>query len=242
MHESGVNFAIAVVGGILSFLSPCVLPLVPGYISYITGMSLEELTASDSRHFYMKVLYNSVAFVVGFSIVFIALGAGATSISRFLIRHMKLFSTLAGIIIFIFGLHLAGVITIPFLLRERRVQYSSVGAGLAGSFLIGFFFAFGWTPCVGPILAAILAMAAQEESMWKGIWLLSAYSAGLGIPFIFSALFINSFFTFFEGIKKHLRKIEIASGVLLMLVGVLMFLDKMSFLAQLFSKFIGFRG
>lgn len=231
-----VNFLVAFTGGILSFLSPCVLPLIPGYISYITGLSISELSSYPSKKsFYLYVFTSSLLFVLGFSVLFIAMGAGAASLNKFLIRHSRFFSMIAGIIIFILGLHITGIMRIPYLYADRRIHPSFKKATPFLSFLTGFLFGFGWSPCVGPVLAAILSIAAQEESVWRGVFLLGLYSAGLGIPFILSALFINSFFTFSEFLRNHLRKVEIFTGILLMLLGIMMFFNKMVIFSKLTS-------
>ncbi len=222
---SNVNIITALVAGILSFVSPCVLPLIPAYISYISGASLQEIQAGEVSS--AKIIINSIAFVLGFSTVFVLLGASATLIGKALLRHMNTFKVVAGIIIIIFGLHTAGIIRIKFLNYEKKVQIKrSNSANLIGAYLIGLAFAAGWTPCVGPILGAILVTASTYTTMWKGILLLIVYSLGLGIPFILTAWAINKFFAAFKQIRKYFHAIEVISGVLLIFVGIWLILTK----------------
>ncbi len=222
---SNVNIITALVAGILSFVSPCVLPLIPAYISYISGASLQEIQAGDVSS--AKIIINSVAFVFGFSTVFVLLGASATLIGKALLRHMNTFKVVAGIIIIIFGLHTAGIIRIKFLNYEKKVQIKrSNSASLIGAYLMGLAFAAGWTPCVGPILGAILVTASTYTTMWKGILLLVVYSLGLGIPFILTAWAINKFFAAFKQVRRYFHVIEVISGVLLIFVGVWLIFTK----------------
>jgi cytochrome c-type biogenesis protein len=220
---TNVSLPIAFIAGLLSFLSPCVLPLIPGYISFISGASLQELQSADEiQKIRYKVVINSLMFVLGFTVVFVLLGASATALSKILLRYLRPLAIAAGAVIIIFGLHTIGIIRIPFLYMEKRFQSNSKPAGLLGSFIIGLAFAFGWSPCIGPQLAGILALAASEHTVLKGVILLLVYSIGLGIPFIITAWSITLFFRFFEKIKKHMRLIEWISGGLLIIIGVLM--------------------
>ncbi len=220
-----VSIITALVAGVLSFVSPCVLPLIPAYISYISGASLQEIQAGEVSS--KKIIVNSIAFVLGFSTVFVLLGASASLIGRVLARHMNTFKLIAGIIIIIFGLHTAGIMRIKFLNYEKKVQVKrSNSATLIGAYVIGIAFAAGWTPCVGPILGAILATASTYTTMWKGILLLAIYSLGLGIPFILTAWAINKFFIAFKQIRKYFHAIEVISGILLIIVGLLLIFMK----------------
>ncbi len=222
---TNVSIITALIAGVLSFVSPCVLPLIPAYISYISGASLSEIQAGEVSS--RKIIINSIAFVFGFSTVFILLGASATIIGKVLARHMNTFKIVAGIIIIIFGLHTAGIFRIKFLNYEKKVQIKrSNSATLIGAYLIGVAFAAGWTPCVGPILGAILATASTYTTMWKGILLLTVYSLGLGIPFIITAWAINKFFVAFKQIRKYFHAIEVVSGLLLIAVGLLLIFTK----------------
>jgi cytochrome c-type biogenesis protein len=231
-----VNFITALVGGLLSFASPCVLPIVPGYLSFITGMGLDQLTQKESRARVVRAaLINSVTFVIGFSVIFVLLGASATAVGRFMQEYMGIFSKVAGVVLIIFGLHMIGVVKIPFLLYEKRIHQEEKATGILRSFSAGLLFAFGWTPCIGPILAGILAIAATTETATQGMALLSVYSLGLGIPFILSAVFLNAFFSVFSRIKVHLHKVEIAGGVILVLIGTLIFTNKLGVISQQLS-------
>jgi cytochrome c-type biogenesis protein len=238
---TNISLPIAFIAGLLSFLSPCVLPLIPGYISFISGASLQELsTAEEIRKIRYKVLLNSLMFVLGFTVVFILLGASATALSKLLLKFLRPLAIGAGVVIIIFGLHTMGVIRIPFLYMEKRFQANAKPAGLFGSFIIGLAFAFGWSPCIGPQLAGILALAASEHTVLKGIMLLLAYSIGLGIPFIITAWSITLFFKFFEKIKKHMQIIEWVSGALLVVIGALMItggLGRIAGALDFFNKF-----
>jgi cytochrome c-type biogenesis protein len=228
-----VSFAAALIAGLLSFVSPCVLPLVPAYISFMTGVSVDRLRTEVDSELGMTASMHSLFFVLGFSTVFIALGASASLIGQVLLANMELLSKVGGALIVIFGLHYIGLFKISFLNMEARFNLQDKPPGLWGAYLIGLAFAFGWTPCVGPILATILALAGGQDSIWQGVLLLSVYSLGLGIPFILAGLAINSFLGFFTKIRVHLHKIEIISGVLLVVVGVMIFMGDFNRLAIL---------
>jgi len=230
-----VTLLAAFGAGLLSFISPCVLPIVPGYLSFISGVSIDELQKKQSKAVY-KVFLNSLFFVLGFSVVFIALGASATVVSGFLTDYMHIIGKVAGVVIIILGLHYIGLFKIKLLNYEKRFNMSDKKIGPLGAFLVGFAFAFGWTPCIGPILATILAIAAAEDTLWRGIILLSFYSAGLAIPFLLTALAFNAFISVSSKIKKHFRIVEIIGGVFLILVGLLIFTDSLSYLSGMFSQ------
>jgi cytochrome c-type biogenesis protein len=227
-----IGLGIALLAGLLSFASPCVLPIVPGYLTFITGMSFEELTTRQRSSVVISALVKSLPFVVGFSLVFIALGASASAAGALLRAHLGLMKSIAGIGIVILGLHLAGLLPIPALFREKRISGEPSEPGMVRAFVAGIFFAFGWTPCVGPILAGILALAATAETLSRGVLLLASYSLGLGIPFILSAAFLNGFLSLFKGVKGYLRQVEVASGLLLVVVGALIFTDKLSWISS----------
>jgi len=230
-----LSIPIAFLAGIVSFLSPCVLPLVPGYISMLSGATIEELKSGASAALLARILRNSLAFVVGFSIVFVALGASATWVGKFLLARRILLNIIAGIIIIIFGLHLTGLVKIPLLYREARLDTGAPRRGLRGAFLLGFAFAFGWTPCIGPILTAILALAAQRETVFQGMFLLAIYSTGLAMPFLLTSLGLSQFLKIYAGFRKHLQVVEVASGVLLIVLGVLMVFNKLTMISSYFS-------
>lgn len=234
-----VSYFAAFLAGLLSFLSPCILPLVPGYISFITGISLEDLRNKEKGNSksLLRVLLGALFFVFGFSFVFILLGASATFIGQFLQVYSVWFKRVGGIIIIIFGLHMIGIINIPFLNFQKKFQ---TGQNISFNlfitpFLIGFAFAFGWTPCIGPILAAILVYAGTQDTVIKGMFLLSVYSLGLGIPFILTALAVNQFYQFSVKIKKSFRIIELIGGFLLIIIGILIFSDSLIILSNYLS-------
>ncbi len=231
-----LTLPIALAAGLVSFLSPCVLPLVPGYISMLSGTSMDELRAGDVLGLQSLVFRNAVAFVVGFSVVFIALGASATEVGSFLSSRRGIFDVVAGLVIIIFGLHLTGILKIPFLYRDARFHGGGARRGAAGAFVLGFAFAFGWTPCIGPILAGILAVAATRSTIGQGMFLLAVYSAGLAIPFLLTSLGVGQFLKFYGRFKRHLHMVEVGSGVLLILIGILIAFDRFTVL----SGYLGF--
>jgi len=210
----------AFVAGLASFLSPCVLPLVPGYISLISGASVDELQSQLGASRMKAVMVNSLTFIVGFTVVFVMLGAAATSVGHVLREYKGLMGQIAGAIIIIFGLHLTGILKISALYADKRMHTVGTGKSAWGSFLVGFAFAFGWTPCIGPILAAILAIAASQKTVSKGILLLAIYSMGLAVPFILTSLGMR-FLAFYNRFRRHLHAVEVASGVLLIVIGAL---------------------
>ena len=225
MELMQVTYIGALVAGVLSFASPCVLPLIPAYISFLGGASLDQLTdetgvdKSTSR----RVFYAALAFVLGFSTIFVILGASATAISGVLIQHAILLGQIAGVVIVIFGFHFMGLFRIGFLNFEKRFHLENKPAGLVGSFILGLAFAFGWTPCVGPILASVLMVAASGDSVMYGTSLLGVYAAGLGIPFLAAALAVKPFMNFMKRFRQHMHKVEIVVGSLLVVTGVVIF-------------------
>jgi cytochrome c-type biogenesis protein len=224
----------AFVAGLISFLSPCVLPLVPGYVSLISGAGIEELKSTDG-HLLRKVMANSAAFIIGFSIVFITLGAISTEVGQVLAQYKSLLARIAGAIIILFGLHLTGIFQIKALLADTRLHKLKGGASPWGAFVIGFAFAFGWTPCVGPILAVVLGFAATQDTVWKGIFLLAIYSAGLAVPFLITSFGIERFLKFYNRFKFHMHAVEVASGGLLIVLGILLVMGKFNVIAGYFS-------
>jgi cytochrome c-type biogenesis protein len=233
MHNLPLPLA-AFLAGILSFLSPCVLPLVPGYVSLISGASVEDLQ-SPERRMLRTVMLHSVTFVLGFSVVFIALGAVATGIGQVVNEYHSLLSKVAGIIVIIFGLHLTGIWKIKALYADKRLHDVKGGSSAVGSFAVGFAFAFGWTPCIGPILATILVLAGAQQTVLKGIVLLAVYSLGLAVPFLLTSLGVDRFLSFYGRFRRHLHTVEVISGVLLIAVGVLIFLNNLRLLSGYLS-------
>lgn len=229
MISQEVTYIGAFVAGLLSFLSPCVLPLIPSYISYITGISFADLQAEHPSHIIrQKTIFHSLCFILGFTTVFVLLGASATFIGSFLSENASIIRKVGGVLLVILGIHVTGLIPLKFLLGERRVSIKHKPTGYAGSFLVGIAFAAGWTPCIGPILAAILAVAATAERVYQGIFLLLLYSLGLGVPFLLSALAMHGFLSFFNRFKKYIRIFEIITGVFLVVVGVLIYTNWLS--------------
>jgi cytochrome c-type biogenesis protein len=228
---SDITIWIAFTAGILSFFSPCVLPLIPSYITYITGLSFGQLKeAHPSTKVRVTVLLHSLTFIAGFSAVFISLGAVAGVASSAFQTHMReglvWIQKIGGVLIFLFGIHMSGLFHFGILLGEKRVQIHRKPSGFIGTFLVGLAFAAGWTPCIGPILGAILALAAGSTGgVGRGILLLTVYSAGLGIPFMISGLLFHTFLAFFNRFRKHIRIMEILTGILLMIVGAMLFFD-----------------
>jgi cytochrome c-type biogenesis protein len=224
-----VSLGGAFLAGLLSFVSPCVLPIVPPYLAWLAGVSFEELKAEnqDSAR-RRRVLLAAVAFVLGFTTVFVALGATASVLGKTIAQHFDILSIVAGAIIIILGLHFLGVFRIAMLYREARVQVARKPAGFIGAYVVGLAFAFGWTPCVGPVLAAILFVAGSAGTAGKGAVLLAIYSLGIGIPFILAALFAGPFLNWAARFKQHMRKVEMAMGGLLVLTGILFVTGRMS--------------
>lgn len=223
-----ITIWMAFAAGILSFLSPCVLPLVPGYVSFVSGVSLQEIKESytGSALLNKKKLYvvlNSIFFIAGFSGVFILLGASATWIGALLSTKISFLTRIAGLIIILFGLFKIGLIRPLLFFKEVKFNVGDKKLGLIWAFLIGAAFAFGWTPCIGPILGGILAYAGTLENAHQGILLLSVYSLGLGIPFLLTAFGVNQFFRFFDRIKNHLGLLEKITGVIMVIMGLLIF-------------------
>ena len=220
-----ITFFGAFVAGLLSFASPCVLPLIPAYISFLGGASLTQLTEKDNidTATQRRVFYSARSFVMGFSTIFISLGATATAISALIAQHSLLLSQIAGTIIVIFGLHYMGLFRIGFLNFEKRFHLENKPTGLFGSYILGLAFAFGWTPCVGPILASVLMVAASGDTISYGISLLTIYAAGLGIPFLIAAFAVRPFMAFIARFKKQMRKIELTIGSLLVITGIAIF-------------------
>jgi cytochrome c-type biogenesis protein len=235
--SSSVSLAAAFVAGLFSFISPCVLPIGPGYLSFISGVNVAQFREGGApRDLVRRVVLTSLAFVLGFSTVFVTLGAAATYAGTLLYEHKRTLGMVGGVIIIVLGLHTAGVVRIPWLLAEKRASVQSRPLGFAGAYVVGLAFAFGWTPCIGPILGAILLYASQQETVGQGVVLLAAYSAGLGIPFLLSALAVNWFFKAFGRLRSSMRAVEVASGGLLVAVGLLLVTDRLTLIARYFTK------
>ena len=222
-------FSISYLGsfgaGVLSFASPCVLPLIPAYLCFLGGASLDDLTAEGGvdKSVQRRVFVAAVAFVLGFATVFIMLGATATAVSTLVAENISILSQVAGVIIVIFGLHYMGVFRIGFLNFEKRIHIEKKPTSLIGAYILGLAFAFGWTPCVGPILATILMVAASGDDVMYGTSLLAVYAAGIGLPFLLAAFAVKPFMAFLGRFRKHMRKVELAIGSLLVVTGIAIF-------------------
>jgi cytochrome c-type biogenesis protein len=226
--RSGANLSLAVAfaGGLFSFLSPCVLPLFPSYLSFITGMSVDQLQQTGSEGSgRRRVLGHSVAFVLGFSLVFVSLGASFSALGRTLLDYRDLIRQVGGALIVVFGLYIAGVLRLSWFGRTQQLTLRSKPAGLIGSGLVGVTFAIGWTPCVGPILGSILSLAGTAETVGTGVALLGAYSAGLAVPFLLSSLALGAFLAAFRRFRPWIPMVERTAGVLLVIVGLLVLTD-----------------
>jgi cytochrome c-type biogenesis protein len=221
-----ISGIIAFSAGLLSFASPCVLPLVPSYITYITGVSFKELTDAQARSkLRWATIFHSLFFIMGFSLIFILMGASASYLGQLLTEYQSWIMKAGGVLIILLGIHFTGIINIPFLQMEKRFEMRRKPLGYVGSFLVGVAFAAGWTPCIGPILSTILIYASTTKSFTTGILLLTYYSIGLGIPFFLSSLAFNSFLSAFDKIKRYMRIITIISGLFLIGIGILFLTD-----------------
>ena len=225
MQAASIGVGISFTAGVLSFLSPCVLPLIPSYVSFITGLSLEDVQRSRR-----VALVNALLFIAGFTLVFLVLGATATILGQLLLRQREWVSRVGGVLVILLGLYLVGAFNLPFLARERRVHIANKPLGYLGTFLVGMAFAAGWTPCIGPILGAVLTYTASSADLNRGLLLLSAYSLGLALPFLLAALMIDRFMSTLQRYRTALAWTSKVSGALLILVGLLMVTGSMTLL------------
>lgn len=233
-----ISLFAAFSAGLLSFVSPCVLPLVPSYLSYITGLSVEQLADAHTRAKYRwGIIANSLIFIAGFSSVFIAFGASASMVGQALITYQEYLRKLGGLIIIVFGLYLLGLLNLNWLQMERRMHFRTRPAGYLGSFFIGVAFAAGWTPCVGPVLGTILLYASTTEALSQGILLLTSYSLGLGLPLFLAALGVDRFLLYFKGVRQYLGTVSTISGVLLVVVGVLVYANSLTLITSMLERY-----
>ncbi|VAX34024.1 Cytochrome c-type biogenesis protein CcdA (DsbD analog) [hydrothermal vent metagenome] len=236
--KTDISYSLAFFAGVLSFVSPCVLPLVPSYVSFITGISFEDLTGkTDRARIRFLTMTNSLAFILGFSFVFIMLGASSSAVGQILFQYQDVIRIVGGIIVIIFGLFIAGFLRLDFLMRERKFHLSGKPAGYIGTFVLGMAFVAGWTPCIGPILGSILLYASAKGSAIYGLKLLSVYSLGLAVPFFLSALALNSFLSYSKWLLRYMRVIMIISGLLLIVFGILLLSNRVRGLAGLVPDF-----
>jgi cytochrome c-type biogenesis protein len=233
MLTETVSYSAALVAGLLSFFSPCILPVLPGFFTFITGFSLDELTTAADGRLRRKVLVITLAYVAGFSLVFILLGASASLLGNLLFTHQKWLRIIGGALIILFGLHLTGLLRIKGLDFEHRVNVRRQPLHLLGVFLVGMAFGAGWSPCIGPLLGSILILASEQNTVWQGIRLLIIYSAGMALPFIVMAFFINSILVFLAKARRWMGYVNWVAGVLLILVGIGLMTNKLVILARL---------
>ena len=233
-----VSLFAAFSAGLLSFVSPCVLPLVPSYVSYITGLSLEQLTdVAERQRFRKTIILNSLLFIAGFSTVFIAFGASASFFGQILYQYQDFIRKLGAVLIIVFGLYMLGLFKLKFLMMEHRlIKFGDRPVGYVGSFLIGTAFAAGWTPCVGPILGAILAYASTTESMTSGVMLLASYSAGLGLPLFITAFSVDSFLSYFKKARGYMGGVSVVSGACLVVIGAMIYVDSLTLLTSVLER------
>lgn len=232
-----LGLLIAFTAGLLSFLSPCVLPLVPSYITFITGMTLEDMQQTKR-----ETLQHAIVFVIGFSLIFLALGAGATVFGQLMLRYREWISRVGGALIVVFGLYMLGVFNFAFMMKDTRLHLSDKPLGYFGTLLVGVTFGAGWSPCIGPILGAIMTMAATEADLQRGLVLLAAYSAGLAVPFLVAAVMVDKFLKVFARLRHQMIWVNRVAGVMLLVVGILMLTNRFtmlsSWLQDLTPKFI----
>lgn len=241
MQSDNVSYIVAFAAGLLTYLSPCLLPLIPAFIAYITGVSSQDLRDAEKKRFLRKkTIIHSILFILGFSIVFILLGLTATLVGKTLFQYQKAIRIAGGILIILFGLQLMGVLNFDFLTRERKLSIATKGASYIGSFLIGVTFAAAWTPCAGPILGSILVLAGTKANVLMGAKLLTVYSLGIAVPFFITAILVDSFLEYFNRIKKLMGIINIIGGVFLIIVGILVATNYLAIISEkLLRSFTG---
>jgi len=237
MGSANLSILVTFSAGLLSFVSPCVLPLVPSYVSYITGLTFEDLTTNrDSKKIRFITITNSISFIAGFTAIFVMFGASATFIGQILLSYQDIVRMVGGVLIVLFGLYIMGILKLNFLTTDKKIHLKNKPAGYLGSFIVGMAFAAGWTPCVGPILGSILLYASTTGSVAKGMGLLAVYSLGLGLPLFISSLAINTFLSTFKVIVRYMRWITILSGAFLIIIGIMIFTDSFTFLTTWFQQ------
>lgn len=246
-QTADITYWIAFTAGVLSFVSPCVLPLIPSYLTYITGLSFKQLDDEHpSAKVRMTVVLHSICFILGFSVVFVLLGAiagvASSKVQLHLREGLEWVEKIGGLLIFLFGIHMTGLFHFGVLLGEKRVHLHRKPSGFMGTFVVGLAFAAGWTPCIGPILASILMIAATSGQIGKGVGLLSIYSLGLGVPFLLSGLLFHQFLVAFNRFRKYIRLVEIGTGVLLMVIGIMLMFNLLGTITMYLFQFIPVQG
>lgn len=236
---SPLTLMLAAGAGFLSFVSPCVLPLLPAYLGYMTGLTAEELQGPQAAALRAHILGRSLAFVIGLSLVFAALGGSASAVGQVLLKHQAIILRIAGLLVVLLGLHTLGLIRIPFLYQERRLSFGRADGSYLGALLLGAAFAAGWTPCIGPFLAGLLALASQEQTVSQGMLLLFVYGLGLGIPFVLTGLALGSSLRMLRVVRARMHLLEIVSGLLLVGMGLLIFSDRLSLISAWLTNVFG---
>lgn len=237
MESAQLSIFVAFSAGLLSFISPCVLPLIPSFVTYITGLTFEDITSNKDRARVRSItITNSLAFIAGFTSIFVLFGASATFVGQILLAYQDIVRMVGGILIVLFGFYIMGVLNLNFLSSERKIHIENKPAGYFGSFVVGMAFAAGWTPCVGPILGSLLLYASTTGSVVKGMGLLAVYSLGLGLPLFISSLAINTFLSAFKVVSRYMRWVTILSGAFLIIIGVMIFTDSFTFLTSWFQQ------
>ena len=232
-----INFAIAFIGGLLTFFSPCFLPLVPAYLIYITGLSFEEIKSVRKA-----TIIHSLLFILGFTIVFTALGITISLVGQFFFAYGNIFRVLGGLFVVFLGLYLMGIIRLPFLDMERKINLSSKPTGMIGTVLVGMVFALGWSPCVGPILAGILVYASQAKTVFQGAMMLMAFSLGLGLPLFLFSLAVNYSLSILKKVEKHLKTIHFICGLFLVLIGIMLITNHLQIFTVWIIEITGYKG
>jgi len=233
MAAENISYIVAFIAGLLTYLSPCLLPLIPAFIAYITGISFSDIKDEEKkRELRKKTVIHSLLFIAGFSIIFVLLGLTATLVGRALFQYQKFIRIAGGILIMLFGLQLLGILRFDFLIKERKLNIAAKGASYVGSFLIGVTFAAAWTPCAGPILGSILVLVGTKANVLMGAKLLTVYSLGIAIPFFITALLVNSFLGFFHKFQRVIGIINIIGGVFLIIVGILVATNYLSLISE----------
>jgi len=227
MFVETITYSAAFFAGLLSFFSPCILPIIPSYFTFITGFSIEELTTDCNTEIRRKVFLSTVSYVLGFSFVFVLMGASASLLGNIIYKYSNFIRITGGILIIIFGIHLTGLIHIRYLYHEKRIHIVKKPLHFVGPFIIGMAFAAGWSPCIGPLLGSILVLASNQENVWQGIILLVTYSAGLATPFIIVSIFVNFMLKFIKKVSVALKYVNIVAGIMLIFVGLFLVSNKM---------------
>jgi len=246
-QTADITYWIAFTAGVLSFASPCVLPLIPSYLTYITGLSFSQLDETHpNTKVRLTVLLHSLSFILGFSVIFILLGAiagiASSQLQTFLREGLEWVEKIGGLLILLFGVHMIGLFSFAFLLGDKRVQLHKKPSGFIGTFVVGVAFAAGWTPCIGPILASILMVAASSGQVGEGVVLLALYSLGLGIPFLLSGLLFHQFLTAFKRFRKYIRLLEIGTGIMLIAVGIMLMFNLLGPITMFFYQWVPVQG